>query len=49
MEENIFETEKVYNKRKSLICINENPEVMNKFENIITSINNIVEIMYIYS
>lgn len=47
MDDNNFENEKAYSKRKTLICLNENPEVMNKFEIIINSINNIVEIMYI--
>ena len=48
MEDTIFESEKAYSKRKSLICMNENPEILIKFENIITSISNIVDIMSIF-
>ena len=47
MDENMFDSEKVYHKRKTLICMNENPEILIKFENIISSITNIVDIMSI--
>ena len=41
----LFESEIGLTKRKSLICMNDNPEILNKFERIITSISNLVEIM----
>jgi hypothetical protein len=43
--DSLIDSEKIYLKRKSMICMRDNPDVMNKFENIINSINNIVEIM----
>jgi|LauGreDrversion4_2_1035121.scaffolds.fasta_scaffold1193428_1 hypothetical protein len=43
--DSLIDSDKVYLKRKSMICMRDNPDVMNKFENIINSINNIVEIM----
>lgn len=43
--DSLIDSEKIYLKRKSMICMKDNPDVRSKFENIITSINNIVEIM----
>jgi hypothetical protein len=43
--DSLIDSDKVYLKRKSMICMRDNPDVMGKFDNIITSINNIVEIM----
>ena len=45
-DDNMFESEKALVKRKTLICINNNPAILNKFETIITSISNLVDIMY---
>ena len=45
-DDNILESTMGLAKRKSLICLNDNPDILFKFESIITSINNLVETMY---